>query len=103
MELGDFIDAAEEVPDELAYLAKLEAAYAKFRGDRHYVLGNHCCWTLTKPQFFDHCGAKRPFYSFDRGGFHFVILDACYRAAYGRRPPDAGELDALRAAVSRLR
>ena len=88
VELGDFIDAAKEVPDELAYLAKLEAVYATVRADRHYVLGNHCCWTLTKPQFFDHCGAKKPFYSFDRNGFHFVILDACYRAdgvSYGGR------------------
>jgi 3',5'-cyclic AMP phosphodiesterase CpdA len=88
IELGDFIDAAETVEGEIAYLERIEEEYARLRSPRHYVLGNHCVWTLTKQQFQSHCGARRPFYSFDSGGFHFVILDACYRAdgvSYGAR------------------
>lgn len=80
VELGDFIDEAPTVEGELAHLKTIEAEFAKFQGDRHYVLGNHCVWTLTKDQFFAHCGARRSPYSFDRAGFHFIVLDACQRA-----------------------
>ncbi|MCA9417497.1 MAG: metallophosphoesterase, partial [Candidatus Omnitrophica bacterium] len=60
----------------------------KFSGDRHYVLGNHCVWTLTKEQFRDNSGARATHYSFDKNGVHIIILDACYRAdgvPYGNR------------------
>ncbi|MCA9429168.1 MAG: metallophosphoesterase, partial [Candidatus Omnitrophica bacterium] len=50
IELGDFVDAAEEVETEIDYLKTLDEIYSKFSGDRHYVLGNHCVWTLTKEQ-----------------------------------------------------
>jgi alkaline phosphatase len=88
VELGDFIDAAETVQGELSYLRTIEAEFARLRSPRHYVLGNHCVWTLTKEQFLDNCGAREPFYSFDQGPLHFVVLDACFRAdglAYGAR------------------
>jgi alkaline phosphatase len=52
------------------------------------VLGNHCVDTLTKDEFLGGVGQARSFYSFDREGVHFVVLDACYRAdgePYGRR------------------
>jgi 3',5'-cyclic AMP phosphodiesterase CpdA len=80
VELGDFIDAAETVEEEIGFLRRVEAAYARLKCPRHYVLGNHCVSTLTKQQFRDNCGAREPYYSFDEGGFHFVVLDACYRA-----------------------
>ncbi len=88
IELGDFVDAAEEVETEIAYLKTLDKIYSKFKGDRHYVLGNHCVWTLTKEQFRDNSGAKATHYSFDKNGVHIIILDACYRAdgvSYGHR------------------
>ncbi|MFH1742638.1 MAG: metallophosphoesterase [bacterium] len=88
VELGDFIDAADTVEGELGHLKTIEAEYVKFAGDRHHVLGNHCVWTLTKKQFLETCGQKISYYSFDKGGTHFVILDACYRkdgVAYGAK------------------
>ena len=88
VELGDFIDAAESVETEVGYLKRIESEYARFSGERHHVLGNHCVWTLTKREFLETCGAKEAHYSFDRGDFHFVILDACYRRdgePYGRK------------------
>lgn len=87
VELGDFIDAAPEVATELGYLKAIEAKYAQFRGERHYVLGNHCVDTLTKQEFLGNTAMPAAHYSFDAGGFHFVILDSCYRSdgvAYGR-------------------
>ena len=79
VELGDFIDRAVDVPTELRYLNAIEKEYKKLKADRHYVIGNHCVDTLTKKQFLKNCGAKREYYSFDKNGFHFVILDACFK------------------------
>lgn len=96
VELGDIIDAADSVETEIGYLETIEAECARFRGDRHYVLGNHCVWALSKKQFFAHCGGREGFYSFDRGPFHFVILDACYRAdgeSYGGKNYDWKDTD----------
>lgn len=88
VELGDFIDEAATVEGELAHLRTIEAEFAKFRGPRHYVLGNHCVWTLTKEQFYANSAGKRGPYSWDHAGFHFIVLDACFRAdgmAYGAK------------------
>ncbi|MEC9351958.1 MAG: alkaline phosphatase [Planctomycetota bacterium] len=92
VELGDFVDEAPTLEEEFSYLGKIEAAFARFKGDRHYVLGNHCVSRLKKGEFLSSCGQrrkeKRAYYSFDRGGFHFVVLDACFRSdgvPYGRK------------------
>jgi len=88
VELGDFIDAGETVEEETRYLRTIEAAFARIKAPRHYVLGNHCVWTLTKEQFRANSAARESYYSFDQNGCHFVILDACFRAdgvPYGAR------------------
>ena len=82
VELGDFIDAADTVKEELAYLETIDRELERVGCPRHYVLGNHCVATLTKEEFVDNCGARKPFYSFDAGGLHFVILDACFTHEY---------------------
>lgn len=87
VELGDLIDAAESVEAEKQYLATINKQFAALPGDKHYVLGNHCVTTLTKDEFLAGVGQKKPHYSFDAGGFHFLVLDACFRAdgqPYGR-------------------
>jgi alkaline phosphatase len=88
VELGDLIDAADSVEVEKQYLARINKEFAALPGDKHYVLGNHCVDTLTKEEFLGEVGQKKPQYSFDAGGFHFVILDACFRGdgkPYGRK------------------
>ncbi|MEW4453436.1 metallophosphoesterase [Bremerella sp. JC817] len=87
IELGDLIDSADSLEKEVGHLRKIEDAYARFQGERHYVLGNHCVHTLKKEEFLQHTGMKAPHQSFDVGQFHFVILDACYTSdgkSYGR-------------------
>jgi 3',5'-cyclic AMP phosphodiesterase CpdA len=79
VELGDLIDAADSVEAEKKYLATINREFAALPGDKHYVLGNHCVATLTKEEFLDGVGQKKSHYSFDAGGFHFVMLDACFR------------------------
>lgn len=80
VELGDFIDRADSVDEEIAWLKTIEKHYAKLQPPRHYVLGNHCVDTLTKAEFASHIGSSHPFhYRFEEKGFRFVVLDACYR------------------------
>lgn len=88
VELGDFIDAADTVDTELAYLRRINQEFSAACDERHYVLGNHCVDTLTKEEFLGEVGQQRSYYSFDRHGYHFVVLDACFRTdgtAYGRK------------------
>ena len=88
VELGDFIDAADSVATEQRYLITINREFSAISQDRHYVLGNHCVDTLTKAEFLDGVEQKQTYYSFDRGDFHFVVLDACFRSdgePYGRK------------------
>ncbi|RJP30435.1 MAG: alkaline phosphatase [Candidatus Omnitrophota bacterium] len=87
-ELGDYVDAAETVEAEIGYLKTIDAELQKFAGARHYVLGNHCVWSLTKTQFLETVRQTNSFYSFDHNDFHFIVLDACFRGdevAYGEK------------------
>ncbi len=87
MELGDFKDQ-DAVPAEesaLAFLRSIEVTLRGFRGPRYHVLGNHDMDSITKEQFQSvvsntDIDPARTWYSFDRGGCHFVILDANFRA-----------------------
>jgi alkaline phosphatase len=81
MELGDLLDAGPSKEDDLKFLREVDRGYRRFRGPRYYVLGNHCLHALTKTEFLSHSGAevKKSFYSFDRGGRHFIVLDANFK------------------------
>lgn len=88
VELGDFIDAADSVDTELGYLKQINRDFSAICNERHYVLGNHCVYTLTKQEFLDGVEQKRSYYSFDSGEFHFIVLDSCFRSdgePYGRK------------------
>jgi alkaline phosphatase len=88
VELGDLIDAADAVETELAYLKRINKEFTATAKERHCVLGNHCVDMLTKDEFLEGVGQKKAHYSFDSGGIHFVILDACFRSdgkPYGRK------------------
>lgn len=80
VELGDLIDAADSVATEKAYLKRVNKDFSRIPGKKHYVLGNHCVYTLTKPEFLEGVGQKKSYYSFDVGNFHFVVLDSCFRS-----------------------
>ena len=88
VELGDLIDAADSVETEKGYLKRINKEFSALPGKKHYVLGNHCVHTLTKDEFLGGVGQKDSYFSFDSGGFHFVVLDACFRSdgdPYGRK------------------
>jgi predicted phosphodiesterase len=88
VELGDLIDAAASVETERSYLKTINRPFSAICKDRHYVLGNHCVDTLNKDEFLGGVEQEKSYYSFDRGGFHFVVLDSCFRSdgqPYGRK------------------
>lgn len=88
VELGDLIDAADSVDVERNYLRTINQKFSAICGDRHYVLGNHCVDMLKKEEFLGVVEQSRSYYSFDRCGVHFVVLDSCFRSdgqPYGRK------------------
>lgn len=114
VELGDLIDEAPTAEAELALLHEANAVFSHLPAQRHYVLGNHCVWSLTKQDFLEAIGRHASYYSFEQAGWRFLVLDACFRSdgqPYGlknhdwrdSRIPDA-ELEwlAYQLGVSRL-
>ncbi len=47
----------------------------QFRGPKYHVLGNHDMDSYSKQHMIDFWSMPSRFYSFDTGGFHFVVLD----------------------------
>jgi predicted phosphodiesterase len=87
IELGDLIEVTESLDLEKEYLRRIIKEFRDIPGQRHFVLGNHCVSNLTKPEFLNIVKQKKSYYSFDLGGYHFLILDACFRSdeqPYGR-------------------
>lgn len=55
---------------------KIIKLYKNFEKPSYHVIGNHDCDLCSKRQVLDYYGcAYGPYYSFDAGGFHFVVLD----------------------------
>jgi predicted phosphodiesterase len=79
VELGDFIDRAETVEQEIEWLRTMEGHYAALTMPRHYVLGNHCVDTLTKAEFAQHTKAAGGHSVVEVGGVTFLLMDACYK------------------------
>jgi alkaline phosphatase len=81
VELGDIIDTPNppDVAKETGFLRTISGEFANVGAPRHYVLGNHCVSALTKERFLGTVEQAKSWYSFDRNGVHFVILDACFR------------------------
>lgn len=68
IELGDFcrLDSANQVFHDI---------WNSFDGDKYHVIGNHDMDIYTPEQYVE--GMKMPgrYYSFDKGDFHFIVLD----------------------------
>lgn len=55
---------------------KLMEIWNQFPGDKYHVLGNHDTDSgFTKDQALNFWNCPSPYYSFDKDGFHFVVLD----------------------------
>lgn len=85
IELGDFKDMSKPVSkkETIKYLDAIEKEFKQFRGPRYHVLGNHDMDCISKEQFLSRIknsgiSKKSKYYSFDKKGIHFVVLDANY-------------------------
>jgi 3',5'-cyclic AMP phosphodiesterase CpdA len=51
------------------------AEWNRFPGPKYHVLGNHDMDVCDKATIMALWGMEKRYYSFDRGGFHFVVMD----------------------------
>lgn len=56
----------------------------RFPGEKYHVLGNHDMDFGTKRDIMDRWGMPQRHYAFDKGGFHFVVMDCNHILADGR-------------------
>jgi alkaline phosphatase len=74
--LGDAVDGALSGVDDAALCAEVREVCAAFPGEVRHVVGNHDVQTISKAEFLAALGAPpAPYYSFDAGGAHCVVLD----------------------------
>lgn len=98
IELGDFKDQ-DNPPVEgktLDYLKTIEAEFAKFRGPRYHVLGNHDMDSLSKRAFLESVEntgipKEKSYYAFLHKGYQFIVLDANFKR--DGTPYDKGNFD----------
>lgn len=69
IQLGDFCMAESQ---NKAFLNIWE----QFRGPKYHVLGNHDMDKQSKEAMLDFWGMPKTYYSYDFGGYHFIVLDA---------------------------
>ena len=68
IQLGDFIRL-----DSLS--RPYREVWDQFKGEKFHVLGNHDLDKYTKEEFVEGFGMPGRYYSFDKGEFHFIVLD----------------------------
>ena len=68
IELGDFcrLDSASQVYRDV---------WNSFKGEKHHAIGNHDLDRYSVDEYVVGMGMPNRYYSFDKGNFHFVVLD----------------------------
>lgn len=68
IELGDFcrLDSASQVYRD---------TWNSFKGEKYHVIGNHDLDRYSTEEYVEGMGMSHRYYSFDKGNFHFVVLD----------------------------
>ena len=68
MQLGDFNFGKPESRECMD-------SWERFKGNKYHVLGNHDMDFKTKEQMLDFWGMPGRYYSFDKNGYHFIVMD----------------------------
>ena len=68
IELGDFcrLDSNSQIYRDL---------WNGFEGNKYHVIGNHDMDKYTPEEYVNGMGMSGRYYSFDKGDFHFIVLD----------------------------
>jgi len=77
LQLGDFCFPIDKNKDFFRL-------WNDFQGPKLHVLGNHDMDVSNKTRTIEYWEMPHNYYSFDQGGFHFVILDANYLYREGK-------------------
>ena len=68
IQLGDFIRLdSSDIP--------YQKVWDEFKGEKYHVLGNHDLDRYTKEEYVAGLNMPGRYYSFDKGDFHFIVLD----------------------------
>ncbi len=71
IQLGDFCRPRESEK-------QVRNAWEEFEGEKYHVLGNHDMDLNSKDEIIKAWGMPSNYYSFDKNGYHFIVLDANY-------------------------
>lgn len=82
MQLGDFNYGDPES-------RRCMEVWQQFKGPTYHVLGNHDMDKRDKKQMLEQWEMPAPYYSFDRGAWHFVVLDRNHLYVDGKYIPYA--------------
>lgn len=74
----DFIIQAGDFCHPTAEAREFMDLWNSYSGEKYHVLGNHDMDKGSKQDAMDFFGMKDNYYSFDKGDFHFVVLDGNY-------------------------
>lgn len=74
IQLGDFVDYRLSEKERSAVLEP----YLELPCPVYHVLGNHDTDSCSKEDMLELLKERAPYYSFDCGGYHFVVLDCNY-------------------------
>ena len=68
IDLGDFcrLDSASQVYRDI---------WNNFKGEKYHAIGNHDLDRYSVDEYVEGMGMPNRYYSFDKGNFHFVVLD----------------------------
>jgi predicted phosphodiesterase len=69
IQMGDFCFGEKKNKDFLNL-------WENFSGPKYHVLGNHDMDKDSKEEIMNFWGMPKSYYSFDLGGYHFIVLDA---------------------------
>lgn len=84
IQLGDLIDGRGTLAETREDLDAVLGVYASLPQTPHrHVLGNHCL-TMPRPELERRLGLDRSWYSFERDGWRFIVLDSLDLSVFGR-------------------
>ncbi|MEJ2639441.1 MAG: metallophosphoesterase [Desulfosarcinaceae bacterium] len=92
IEMGDFVDTLAKGTDPAKNLGEIEKLFTSF-GPHYHVLGNHEFDNLSRELVLNSINNTgipqgQTWYSWDKGGVHFVVLDADFTPTKPHRPYD---------------
>jgi 3',5'-cyclic AMP phosphodiesterase CpdA len=86
VQLGDLIDGSDNAGRELDYALTV---YDKLNCPHYHVLGNHDFEGISRHKVLRRLGLERGYYTFEKNGVRFVVLDTQDIAVQGGWPKDS--------------